>query len=47
MANTPDGPKWTAWSVARWRDRWVVGCDGTPDGPKWTAWRMAKWRDIG
>ena len=28
MANTPDGPKWTAWSVARWRDRGlgVSGC---------------------
>ena len=21
MANTPDGPKWTAWNVTRWRAR--------------------------
>ena len=25
MANTPDGPKWIAWSVARWRDRHWFG----------------------
>ena len=34
MVNTPDGRKWTAWSVARWRDR------GLGEGgryPKWTA----------
>ena len=51
MANTSDGPKWTAWSVARggmgvgelgWGTAMVLRT-----GPKWTAWRVAKWRDIG
>ena len=31
MVNTPDGPKWTAWSVARWRDR------GLGEGGRWPA----------
>ena len=45
MAITPDGPKWTARSASRCRDRGVggsggVSCNGTPDGPKWTAQRV-------
>ena len=37
MANTPDGPKWTARSASRCRDRWLGEAGGglqsaAPDG---------------